>query len=221
MHSVSTTNTWTVCILFSSTASVAKLLSKVDNTLIICRGQFISTSKSGVDRMPSIAKKILWKKYKKHLLSSFQDTKSTQTTGSAFAARIKHFWTRFFLFWFKVGCAWLWLAEKFLQKWRWFFFFKIATPLSGKAMCSITVKQHNCWFLVLKTNIQNVSAGFALFTIVETSHFIGWNVNTLFVSTCWTVHISDSISYFVVHTQFFLSVIGRLKWDIKEQLFVR
>ena len=44
----------------------------------------------GVDRMPSIAKKrILRKKYKKHLLSSFQKTKSTQTSGSVFAARIE------------------------------------------------------------------------------------------------------------------------------------
>ena len=39
-------NTWTVCIHFSSTASVAKLLSRVDNSLIICRGQFIPTSKT-------------------------------------------------------------------------------------------------------------------------------------------------------------------------------
>ena len=39
----------------------------------------------GVDRMPSIAKKtLLRKKYKKRLLSSFQKTKSTQTSGSVF-----------------------------------------------------------------------------------------------------------------------------------------
>ena len=44
----------------------------------------------GVDRMPSIAKKrLLKKKYKKHLLSSFQKTKSTQTSGSIFAERIE------------------------------------------------------------------------------------------------------------------------------------
>ena len=44
----------------------------------------------GVDRMPSIAKKrILRKKYKKLLLSSFQKTKSTQTSGSVFADRIE------------------------------------------------------------------------------------------------------------------------------------
>ena len=36
--------------------------------------------------MPSIAeKKLLRRKYKKHLLSSFQKTKSTQTSGSVFA----------------------------------------------------------------------------------------------------------------------------------------
>ena len=44
----------------------------------------------GVERMPSIAKKrLLRKKYKKHLLSSFQKTKSTQTSGSVFADRIE------------------------------------------------------------------------------------------------------------------------------------
>ena len=44
----------------------------------------------GVDRMPSIAKKrLLRKKYKKHLFSSFQKTKSTQTSGSVFADRIE------------------------------------------------------------------------------------------------------------------------------------
>ena len=36
-----------------------------------------------------------------------------------------------------------------------------------------TTKQHNCQFLLLKRNIQNVTAGFALFTVVETSRFIG------------------------------------------------
>ena len=44
----------------------------------------------GVDRMPSIAKKrLMRKKYKKHLLSSYQKTKSTQTGGSVFAERIE------------------------------------------------------------------------------------------------------------------------------------
>ena len=40
--------------------------------------------------MPSIAKKrILRKKYKKHLFSSFQKTKATQTSGSVFVERIE------------------------------------------------------------------------------------------------------------------------------------
>ena len=44
----------------------------------------------GVDRMPSISKKRrLRKKYKKHLFSSFQKTKTTQTSGSVFAERIE------------------------------------------------------------------------------------------------------------------------------------
>ena len=44
----------------------------------------------GVDRMPSIAKKrLLRKKFKKHLFSSFQKTKTTQTSGSVFAERIE------------------------------------------------------------------------------------------------------------------------------------
>ena len=42
----------------------------------------------GGDRMPSIAKKRpLRKKYNKHLFSSFQKTKTTQTNGSVFAER--------------------------------------------------------------------------------------------------------------------------------------
>ena len=44
----------------------------------------------GVDRMPSIAKKrLLRKKYKKHLFSSLQKTKTTQTSGSVFAEKIE------------------------------------------------------------------------------------------------------------------------------------
>ena len=126
--------------------------------------------------------------------------------------RLFHIWTLFNLFWFRFRCAWLWLAEKFLQKWRWFFCFVVATRLSCKTMCTVTAKQHNCRLLVLKRNIQNVAASFALFTVVETSRFIGWNVNTRFISTRWTTHISDSLD--VVHTQFFFSIFGWLKWEV-------
>ena len=44
----------------------------------------------GLDRMPSIAKKrILRKNFKKHLFSSLQKTKTTQTSSSVFAERIE------------------------------------------------------------------------------------------------------------------------------------
>ena len=44
----------------------------------------------GVDRMPSVAKKrLLMKKFKKQLLSSFQKTKSTQNSGSVYADRFE------------------------------------------------------------------------------------------------------------------------------------
>ena len=44
----------------------------------------------GVDRLPSIAKKrLLRKKFKKHLFSSFQKTKLTPTSGLVFAERIE------------------------------------------------------------------------------------------------------------------------------------
>ena len=132
--------------------------------------------------------------------------------------RLFHIWTHFNFFWFRFGCAWLWLAEKILQKRRWFFFFVVATRLSCKTMCAVTAKQHNCRFLFLKRNIQNVAASFALFTVVKTSRFIGWKVNTLFVSTRGTIHISNSLD--VVHAQFFLSIFVWLKWDFIEQLLV-
>ena len=50
---------------------------------------FNQTNK-GVDRMPSSAKKrLLRKKFKKHLFSSFQKTKTTQASGSVLAERIE------------------------------------------------------------------------------------------------------------------------------------
>ena len=55
------------------------------------RAVHFNQQKRGVERMSSIAKKrLLRKKYKKHFLSFFQKTKSTQTSGSVFADRIEH-----------------------------------------------------------------------------------------------------------------------------------
>ena len=54
------------------------------------RAIHLNQQNRGVDRMPSIAKKkLLRKKFKKHLLSSFRKTKLSQTSGSVFADRIK------------------------------------------------------------------------------------------------------------------------------------
>ena len=54
------------------------------------RAVLFNQQNRGVERMPSFAKKrLLRKKYKKHLLSSFQKTKSTHTIGSVFADRIE------------------------------------------------------------------------------------------------------------------------------------
>ena len=65
-----------------------------------------------------------------------------------------------------------------------------------------------------------MAAGFPLFTVLGTSRIVGWNLNTIFTSTCWRIHIFNSLLYLVVHTQFFFSIIGWLKWDIMYQLFV-
>ena len=82
-------------------------------------------------------------------------------------------WNVFCLLWYNLGCAWLWLAEEFLQKW-WMLFLVVATRLSCKTMCTITTKQHNSWFLVLRRIFQNVTVGFTLLTVVETRRFYFW-----------------------------------------------
>ena len=128
-----------------------------------------------------------------------------------------YIWNNFYFLWFRFGCVWIWLEKKILQIWGWFFFCVFATRLPCKTMCTVTAKLHKCKFFVLERIIQNVAA---LFTVVETSRLIGWNLNTLFISTCWTIHISNSLLYFVVHTQLFPSLLGWLKWDTKYYLFV-
>ena len=51
----------------------------------------INQRNKGVDRMPGIAEKRIWRKrFRKHLFSSFLKTKTTQTSGSVFAERIEN-----------------------------------------------------------------------------------------------------------------------------------
>ena len=54
-----------------------------------------------------------------------------------------HIWTRFAFLWLSLVV----IGGELFQKME-IIFFVIATRLSGKAMCSNTAKQHNCWFLV-------------------------------------------------------------------------
>ena len=115
--------------------------------------------------------------------------------------RFFHIWTLFNLFWLGLGCLWLWLAEKFLQKWRWLFFFVGATRLSCKKMRTVTAKQHKCRFLVLKTNIQNVVAGFALFTVVETSRFFLVGMLTYFSFLHVGQYTSPIVSRILLYTR--------------------
>ena len=68
MLSVSITNTWTVCIHFSSTASAAELLPRVENFFINCRGHFLSTSNIEEWReCPASGKRDSWGKSTKNV----------------------------------------------------------------------------------------------------------------------------------------------------------
>ena len=57
---------------------------------IVQRALDFNHRKKGLGKMPSIAKnKLMRKKFKKHLFSSFQKTKTTQTGGSVFAESVE------------------------------------------------------------------------------------------------------------------------------------
>ena len=53
------------------------------------------------------------------------------------------------------------------------FLFRSCDSSFFKTMCTITAKQHNCRFSVLKRIIQNVAAGFAFLTVVEPRRSFG------------------------------------------------
>ena len=66
------------------------LLSRVVKCLILCKEESILNKKQGSRQNDQhLKKRLLRRKYRKHLLSSFQKTKSTQTSGSVIAERIK------------------------------------------------------------------------------------------------------------------------------------
>ena len=98
--------------------------------------------------------------------------------------RLFHIWTLFILFWFSFGCAWLWLAEKFFQKRRWFFFLVFATRLSCKAMCSITPKKH--W--IESTYGINVSVFYWLMIWATYSFFKSFYSISIYSQPLFNVH---------------------------------
>ena len=85
----------TFCFTYQHAECLYTLLYRFSGKVIAKSGQVFDNVQravdfnqrnKGMDRMPSTAKKrLLRKKYKKHLFSSFQKTKTTQTSGSVFA----------------------------------------------------------------------------------------------------------------------------------------
>ena len=61
----------------------------------------------------------------------------------------------FSFFWYMFGCGWLCLAEKFLQRRKWFCFFVVTTRLFDEALPTICAKQPNCRFLVFFRECSN------------------------------------------------------------------
>ena len=76
-------------------------------------------------------------------------------------------------FWVQVRMCLDLIGGEFSSNAEMVLLFHIVTRFSCKTMFTVTAKQHNCSSLVLKRIIQKVAAGFALFTVGETSCFIG------------------------------------------------
>ena len=88
MHSVSTTNTWTVCIHFSSIDSRAKLLTRVESHLPMCRDMSYQPPKQRSGENAKYSEKGTFEeKLRKTIVELLPKTKSMQTSGSVFADR--------------------------------------------------------------------------------------------------------------------------------------
>ena len=86
-------NTLIVSTLYSSSDSAATFWRKKEEIFdSVERTVSLNKLKKGVDKMPSIAKKrLLTKKFKKHMLTSGQRSISVETTGSVFVERVESF----------------------------------------------------------------------------------------------------------------------------------
>ena len=63
--------------------------------------------------------------YKVGMETNFSLTVSTNEE----SVRLRHKWKHFCFCWHRLGCSWLWLAETFLQKKRWYFVCEVTTRL--------------------------------------------------------------------------------------------
>ena len=82
-------NTLIVSTHYSSSDSAATFWRKMEKYSIVWTFSFNKRNK-GVDKMSSIAKKrLLRKKFKKHMLTSVQRSISVQTTGSVFVEGVE------------------------------------------------------------------------------------------------------------------------------------
>ena len=87
--------------------------------------------------------------------------------------RLFHIWTHYNLFLVQVRVCLVVIGGEFSSKMEMVFLFRSREWTFCKTMGTVIAKQHNCRFMIIKRNIQNVAAGFALFAAVETSRFIG------------------------------------------------
>ena len=98
--------------------------------------------------------------------------------------RLFHIWTHFSLFLVRVRIRLQLIGGEISSKMGMVFLFH---SRDSSFMQNNVYRRHrqttNSSVLVLKRNIQNVAAGFALLTVVETGRFIASNLNTLFIST--------------------------------------
>ena len=102
-----------------------------------------------------------------------------------------HNWNYFYPFWLWFGCDWLWLAEEFLQNWRWLHFAWLPLVFFAKQRVPSLPNIITVGFWSLKGIFSLWDL--APFTVEETGSFVAWKVNTFFVWACWSIHIYTKI----------------------------
>ena len=115
------------------------------------------------------------------------------------STRLCHKWNICYFFWFRFGCVACDWRRNFFRKGDGFPFSYSRLVFLAK-QCVPSPPNNiivGLWSLKGKFKTWQQSLHFL---VVETSRCIGGNKNTLFISTCWTIHISNTLLKFVVHT---------------------